>query len=51
MAAAAASEVGWTSVLHGYLQPTLAGNIAGGAALVAMLNHAQVTAGGDGEDL
>ena len=50
-AAAAAGEAGWTSVLLGYLVPTLIGNIVGGVTLVAMVNHAQVTAGGDGDDL
>ena len=34
-----------------HIETTLVGNIAGGVTLVAMLNHAQVTAGGEGEDL
>ena len=34
-----------------YLLPTLGGNIVGGVTLVTMVNHAQVTAGGDGEDV
>jgi formate-nitrite transporter family protein len=50
-AAAAAGEADWSSVLLRYVLPTLVGNIVGGVTLVAMLNHAQVTAGGDGEDL
>ncbi len=35
--------------LGGFLLPTLVGNILGGIALVAALNHAQVVAGSDGE--
>jgi formate/nitrite transporter FocA (FNT family) len=49
--AAAAGEAGWGDVLGRYVLPTLLGNIAGGVTLVAMLNHAQVTAGGEDEDL
>ena len=49
--AAAAGEAGWSDVLLRFVLPTLAGNIVGGVALVAMLNHAQVTAGGDEEQL
>ena len=48
---AASGEADWSSVLLGWVLPTLAGNIAGGVTLVAMLNHAQVTAGGGGEDV
>jgi formate-nitrite transporter family protein len=50
-AAAAAGEAGWGDVLLRYVLPTLLGNIAGGVTLVALLNHAQVTAGEEGEDL
>jgi formate/nitrite transporter FocA (FNT family) len=42
-------EASWARGLGGWLLPTLVGNILGGVALVAALNHAQVTAGG-GED-
>src|SRR5581483_145105 len=35
----------WTSVAWGYLLPTLLGNIIGGTALTAAINHAQVVAG------
>ena len=48
---AATGEVSWGSVLAGYTLPTLIGNIIGGVALVAILNHAQVVAGGGAEDL
>ena len=35
----------WGQYLGGFMLPTLLGNIIGGIALVAALNHAQVTAG------
>ena len=35
----------WQSAIVGYMIPTLLGNVLGGVALVAMLNHAQVVAG------
>jgi formate-nitrite transporter family protein len=35
----------WGSVAWGYLLPTLIGNIIGGTALTAAINHAQVVAG------
>ena len=35
----------WMSVAWGYLLPTLIGNIIGGTALTAAINHAQVVAG------
>ena len=35
-------ETSWASYLGGYMIPTLIGNTAGGVALVAWLNHAQV---------
>lgn len=35
----------WMSVAWGYLFPTLIGNIIGGTALTAAINHAQVVAG------
>ena len=37
--------VSWKSAILGYMIPTLCGNVLGGVALVAMLNHAQVVAG------
>ena len=33
-----------------FLLPALTGNVIGGVTLVALLNHAQVTAGGDDEE-
>jgi formate/nitrite transporter FocA (FNT family) len=48
---AAAGGAGWGEVIGGYLVPTLIGNVIGGVMLVAMLNHAQVTAGGAAKDL
>jgi formate/nitrite transporter FocA (FNT family) len=39
----------WSTFLGDFLIPTLIGNILGGVALVAIVNHAQVFAGG-GED-
>ena len=44
-------QAAWPAVLGGYVVPTLIGNVVGGVALVAMLNHAQVVAGGGGKDL
>jgi formate/nitrite transporter FocA (FNT family) len=49
--AAAMGRASWGAVLGGYVAPTLLGNVVGGVALVAMLNHAQVVAGGGGEDI
>ena len=37
--------VSWKTAVVGYMIPTLFGNVLGGVALVAMLNHAQVVAG------
>jgi len=48
---AAGGEAGWGEVLGGYIVPTFIGNVIGGVMLVAMLNHAQVTAGGAAKDL
>ena len=42
----ALGQKSWGDYLGGFLAPTLLGNILGGVALVAALNHAQVTAGG-----
>jgi formate-nitrite transporter family protein len=36
----------WGSYFGGYMVPTLLGNILGGVSLVAVVNHAQVVAGG-----
>jgi formate/nitrite transporter FocA (FNT family) len=49
--AAAMGRAEWLDVAKGYIVPTLCGNIVGGVTLVAMLNHAQVVAGGGGEDI
>jgi formate/nitrite transporter FocA (FNT family) len=48
---AAAGQKPWGDVLLSFLLPTLIGNIIGGVTLVAALNHAQVVAGGQGEDV
>jgi formate-nitrite transporter family protein len=42
---ATTGEVSWTHALGGWLIPVLLGNVCGGLALVAALNHAQVVAG------
>ena len=42
----AAGDATWPQYIFRYMLPTLAGNILGGTALVAALNHAQVVAGG-----
>ena len=38
--------VSWGAFATGYMLPTLLGNTLGGVSLVAVLNHAQVVAGG-----
>lgn len=38
-------ESSWGAVIGGYLFPTFLGNVVGGVALVAALNHAQVVSG------
>ncbi len=43
--------MGFAHYLAAYMVPTLIGNILGGVALVAALNHAQVTAGGQAVDV
>ncbi|MFN2578358.1 MAG: formate/nitrite transporter family protein, partial [Pyrinomonadaceae bacterium] len=48
---AAMGQQSWLNVLGSYIVPTLIGNILGGVTLVATLNHAQVVAGGGGEDV
>jgi len=44
-------EQGWGTVIGRYVIPTLIGNTLGGVTLVAALNHAQVVAGGEGQDM
>jgi formate/nitrite transporter FocA (FNT family) len=48
---ASAGQASWGSVCASFLLPTFIGNVLGGVFLVATINHAQVIAGGDGEDL
>jgi formate-nitrite transporter family protein len=48
---ACVGQKGWLDVLRGFVVPALIGNIIGGVALVAALNHAQVVAGSGGEDV
>ncbi|HEV2801118.1 MAG TPA: formate/nitrite transporter family protein [Pyrinomonadaceae bacterium] len=50
-ALAAAGQASWPTVLGSYIVPTLIGNILGGVTLVATLNHAQIVAGGKGQDV
>lgn len=42
---AVGNEAGWGGVLGSYLAPTFIGNVIGGVALVAAINHAQVVSG------
>jgi formate-nitrite transporter family protein len=46
---AIAGEASWSEVIVKFLLPTLIGNILGGVALVAAINHAQVTSGEKGK--
>jgi formate/nitrite transporter FocA (FNT family) len=48
---AAMGQESWGHVLGSFVVPALLGNILGGVLLVAVLNHAQIVAGGAGEDL
>jgi formate/nitrite transporter FocA (FNT family) len=48
---AAMGQESWGHVLGGFVVPALLGNILGGVLLVAVLNHAQIVAGGAGDDL
>jgi formate/nitrite transporter FocA (FNT family) len=50
-ALAAAGQKSWLTVFGGFILPALIGNILGGVTLVATLNHAQVVAGTQGEDI
>lgn len=47
---AVSGEIGWWDCIVRYMVPTLLGNIVGGVALVAALNHAQVKADEDLEE-
>ena len=44
-------DIAWTEAIGNYTIPALIGNVVGGVALVAALNHAQVVAGEDGTDV
>jgi formate/nitrite transporter FocA (FNT family) len=50
-ALAASQHKTWVQVITHYIIPTLIGNIIGGVTLVAAVNHAQIVAGGQGEDV
>ncbi len=50
-ALAAAHHKPWGDVLLHYILPTLIGNILGGITIVTAVNHAQVVAGGEGQDV
>jgi formate/nitrite transporter FocA (FNT family) len=50
-ALASAGEKSWLDVFGHFIIPTLIGNIIGGVTLVAAINHAQIVAGSDGEDI
>jgi len=49
-ALAAVGELTWTAAFTHFTVPCLLGNIIGGVALVAAINHAQVVAGHDAPD-
>ncbi|QJX47630.1 formate/nitrite transporter family protein [Hymenobacter taeanensis] len=49
--AAAMGYASWGSVLGSFVAPALIGNMIGGVMLVAVLNHAQIVAGGAGDDI
>lgn len=44
---AVSGQLSWSAALLGYTVPSLIGNVIGGVALVACVNHAQVVAGED----
>ena len=48
---AAAGHIAWVDGLGHYVLPTLIGNVVGGLTLVAALNHAQVTAGIEDDEI
>jgi formate/nitrite transporter FocA (FNT family) len=43
-------QIDWVYAFTGLIVPALIGNVIGGVALVAAINHAQVVAGSDGVD-
>lgn len=45
-----AGHVSWIDCVNRYIAPALIGNTIGGVSLVAAINHAQVVAGGKGQD-
>jgi len=47
----AAGQISWGKYVQAFMLPTLLGNIVGGVSLVAVLNHAQVTAGQEKQTL
>ena len=48
---AVVGEASWRAVLGHYLVPTFIGNVIGGVALVAAINHAQIVSGKKNEDV
>src|SRR4030095_3205178 len=46
-----AGDKGWGEVFGRFILPTLIGNTIGGVRLVAARSHAQVVAGGEGDDV
>jgi formate/nitrite transporter FocA (FNT family) len=44
-------QLSWSTSFVSFIIPALIGNIIGGVTLVAMLNHAQVVSGEDGQDI
>ena len=48
---AAAGGATWLEVCGHYVLPTLIGNVVGGLTLVAALNHAQIVAGADEDEI
>ena len=44
-------HISWADCFGGYVIPAFIGNVIGGVSLVAAINHAQVVADGEGEDL
>ena len=51
MYVAFAGQISWPYIVGTYLIPSLLGNVIGGVALVAAINHAQVVAGNEAEDV
>ena len=48
---AAAGHIAWVDGLGHYVLPTLIGNVVGGLTLVAALNHAQIVAGTEDDEI